>query len=106
MKGNITQEPLARAVLAKLARTRGVNDPLGSLARAALDGEAELRTAATMSWHGAGLQASFEEAMARRGAMTQDELAEHSRQTQLLLSATDLAVLDEDDDPRPEGGQQ
>ncbi len=36
---DITREPLARAVLSKLARTRGPNDPLGSLAHTVLSGE-------------------------------------------------------------------
>ncbi|WBB91448.1 hypothetical protein [Verrucosispora sp. WMMC514] len=110
MNDDITQEPLARAVLAKLARTRGPDDPLGSLARTVLSGDADLRTAASISWYGTALHASFEEAMARRDTMSPQERAEHDRQARLLRDAgDDLTVPDEDDtedEERPEGGQQ
>ncbi|MFE9206222.1 hypothetical protein [Micromonospora sp. NPDC007230] len=110
MTDDITREPLARAVLAQLARTRGPNDPLGSLAHTVLSGEADLRTAASMSWHGSALHASFAEAVADRDALSAEERAEFERQARLLHDAGDLAMLDVDDaddgDRREEGRQR
>lgn len=55
MSGELADDPLARAVLRHLAGTRGTDDPLGSLAKSVLSGEATLRQAAQNSWHGQGL---------------------------------------------------
>lgn len=109
MTDDIAREPLARAILAKLARTRGPNDPLGSLAHTVLSGEADLRTAASMSWHGTALHASFAEAIANRDALSSEERAEFERQARLLRDVGDQALLDvdgADDGERPEEGPQ
>ncbi|MEU3454063.1 hypothetical protein ABZ671_10715 [Micromonospora sp. NPDC006766] len=94
MTDDITREPLARALLASLARSRGANDPLGSLARTVLSGDKNLRTAASVSWHGIALQASFAEAMARRDALSPEQRAEYERQAQQLRDANDQASPD------------
>ncbi|MBQ0896520.1 hypothetical protein KBX37_26085 [Micromonospora sp. U56] len=109
MTDDITREPLARAVLTTLARTRGPNDPLGSLARTVLGGDMDLRTAASVSWHGTALHASFTEALDHRDALSADQRAEFERQAQRLREAGDQAVLDPngatDDNHHQEGRQ-
>jgi hypothetical protein len=59
---DVSQQPLARAVLAKLAETRR-QDALGSLARTVLGGQASLRSAAAHPWHGQALAPAFDEAL-------------------------------------------
>jgi hypothetical protein len=93
---DITREPLARALLTTLARTRGPNDPLGSLAHTVLSGETDLRTAASMSWYGAALHASFAESLARHDALTPDQRAEVERQAQQLRLAGNQPLPDPD----------
>ncbi|OKJ42075.1 hypothetical protein AMK25_22380 [Micromonospora sp. TSRI0369] len=102
MTDDITRDPLARAVLATLAHSRGPDDPLGSLAHTVLSGEADLRTAASMSWHGTALHAEFAEAMARRDAMAPEERAEFERQARLLHNAGDSAFPDSDGTAGPD----
>ncbi|QGN48615.1 hypothetical protein GKC29_18470 [Micromonospora sp. WMMC415] len=97
MTDDITREPLARAVLATLARTRGPNDPLGSLARTVLGGEADLRTAVSMSWHGAALDAAFTEALAQRDTLSPEQRGEFERQAQQLRGIDDQELLDVED---------
>jgi hypothetical protein len=87
MTDDIHQQPLARAVLTTLARSRGGDDPLGSLARTVLRGEADLRTAAAFSWHGRALDDAFTASLSGRDAIPQDERAEWERQAQQLREA-------------------
>ena len=87
MTDEITRQPLARAVLATLARTRGGDDPLGSLARTVLSGEATLRAAAQFSWHGLALDDAFTASLAQRDALTAAERAEWERQAHQLRDA-------------------
>ncbi|MFE9960506.1 hypothetical protein [Micromonospora sp. NPDC005299] len=84
MTDDIARDPLARALLTTLARSRGTNDPLGSLARTVLTGDLDLRTAAAVSWHSDALQASFTEAMTRRDALSPDQRAEYERHARQL----------------------
>ncbi|WP_320069032.1 hypothetical protein [Micromonospora sp. RTGN7] len=104
MTDDITREPLARAVLTALARTRGPNDALGSLARTVLSGEADLRAAATHSWHGAALDTAFTEALTKQDALTPDQRTEIQRHAQLLRNAdpASLNPNDRDDAEHPE----
>lgn len=66
MNGDIAEEPLARALLRHMAATRRKDDPVGSLARTVLPGEATLRTAANRPWHSDGLNTSLTAARAER----------------------------------------
>ena len=87
MTDEMTRQPLARAVLTTLARTRGGDDPLGSLARTVLSGEVDLHEAAQFSWHGQGLDDAFTASLAQRDALTPAERAEWERQAQQLRDA-------------------
>ncbi|MEV4629343.1 hypothetical protein AB0J90_24085 [Micromonospora sp. NPDC049523] len=109
MTEDITQQPLARAVLARLARTRSGDDPLGSLARTVLAGDADLRTAVTHSWHGGALGEAFTEALNRRNELTPTERAQVERQAQQLRDADEQPSADtagnRGEGPDKEGGQ-
>ena len=94
MTDDITREPLARALLTTLARSRGANDPLGSLARTVLTGDMDLRTAASVSWHADALHASFGEAMTQRDALSPEQRAEYERQAHQLRDTSDQASPD------------
>ncbi|MEU1590552.1 hypothetical protein [Micromonospora sp. NPDC005710] len=87
MTDEIHRQPLARAILTTLAKSRAGNDPLGSLARTVLSGEADLRTAATFSWHGQALDDAFTASLNERDALTRDERIEWERQAQQLREA-------------------
>lgn len=66
-------DPLARAVLRKLADTHPRDEPLGSFARTVLVGETNLREAARHPWHGEALGRALTEAMeTQRNAGKQD----------------------------------
>ncbi|MET8364129.1 hypothetical protein ABZU53_11225 [Micromonospora sp. NPDC005194] len=93
MTDDVGRDPLARAVFAELARSRGPNDPLGSLARTVLDGAADLQTAAAVSWHGAALDAAFAEALTHRDGLSVDQLAEFEQQALQLRNAADQGAL-------------
>jgi len=89
MSGDIAEEPLARSVLRHLAATRGADDPLGSLARTVIGGEATLRDAAANSWHSQGLATSLEAALEERDRMSSERLAEFEHAAQRLRSGPD-----------------
>jgi hypothetical protein len=73
-------DPLAHALLAHLAATRGPADPLGSLARTVLSGRADLRRAVTWSWHGEALMSAFAAAQRERDRMSLSDRAAHDQQ--------------------------
>jgi hypothetical protein len=77
-------EPLAQALLRHLAATRGPGDPLGSLARSVLSGQADLRQAVTWSWHGEGLMSAFALALRERDRMSPDQRAAYDQQAATL----------------------
>jgi hypothetical protein len=107
MTDEIHQQPLARAVLTALARSRGGDDPLGSMARTVLRGEADLRTAAAFSWHGRALDDAFTASLNERDALTREERAEWERQAQHLREAgTALTVEAEPLDAAPGEGRE
>ncbi|WP_343898617.1 BTAD domain-containing putative transcriptional regulator, partial [Micromonospora gifhornensis] len=58
-----------------------------SLARTVLRGEADLRTAATHSWHGRALGDAFTASLTERATIPADQRAEWERQAQLLRDA-------------------
>jgi len=89
MADDIVQQPLTRAVLTTLARTRGGDDPIGSLARVILTGQADLRTAVAHSWHGQALDSACSESLARKRELSADEQAELEQQTQRLRDASE-----------------
>jgi hypothetical protein len=80
-------DPIARSVLRHLAVTRGPDDPLGSLARRVLSGDAGLRESVTWSWHGEAMAVAFETALRERDRMTPAERAEYERQATAVGSA-------------------
>jgi hypothetical protein len=90
---DVAAQPLARAVLAKLAATRGNADPLGSLARTVLRGEAVLRTTVTHPWHGAGLDAAFTDALDAHRNLSAQDRQEIDRAAQQLREADRLGLL-------------
>ena len=94
MTDEIHHQPLARAVLATLARSRSGNDPLGSLARTVLRGEADLRTAIEFSWHGRALDDAFTASLAERDAVPREERADWERQAQQLREAGAALTVD------------
>lgn len=55
MDENLRRDSLARALFQHLSEKHDKNDPLGSLARTVLNGEANLYEAAQFSWHADGL---------------------------------------------------
>ncbi|WP_328383680.1 hypothetical protein OHQ88_14195 [Micromonospora zamorensis] len=108
MTDEIHRQPLARAVLTTLAKSRAGNDPLGSLARTVLSGEADLRAAAMFSWHGQALDDAFTASLNERDALTRDERIEWERQAQQLREAgAELTVEAETlDGPAVEGREE
>ena len=74
-----TDDPLARGLLRHLVTTRGPADPLGSLSRAVLSGQANLREAVTWSWHGEALMSAFTAALRERERMSPSERAAYDR---------------------------
>jgi hypothetical protein len=100
MNGDIAEQPLARAVLRHLAQNRGKDDPIGSLARTVLNGEANLQTAASNPWHGQGLATSLQKAIDEQNRMNPEQRAEYERAATRLRSAQDL-----EDDDTAEGGR-
>lgn len=86
MNGDIAEDPLARAVLRHLATARGKDDPMGSLARAVVNGEATLQAAARDSWHGQGLQAAFLKAQEERSRMSSEQRDRYERDAAMLRS--------------------
>lgn len=84
MRTDIAGQPLAGALLRHLAATRGPDDPLGSLARAVVTGEAGLREAAAHSWHAEGLLTSFQAAMDERARMPGEQLDAYDRAARRL----------------------
>ncbi|MEN3612416.1 hypothetical protein AAH979_23045 [Plantactinospora sp. ZYX-F-223] len=72
-RDELAQQPLARAVLAKLAATRNAEDPVGSFARAVLNGDAGMRAAAAHSWHGQTLGPAFDQALKTLRELPADE---------------------------------
>jgi hypothetical protein len=75
-----TDDPLARGLLQHLATMRGPGDPLGSLSRSVLSGQADLRQAVTWSWHREGLMSAFAAAQRERERMSPSERAAYDRQ--------------------------
>jgi hypothetical protein len=88
MNGDIAEDPLARALLRHLATTRGKDDPMGSLARTVLSGEATLRTAATNPWHSDGLTTSLAAAQAERARMSPEQRLAYERDADRLRRHT------------------
>ena len=84
MNGDIAEDRLARAVLRHMAGTRGKDDPVGSLARTVLSGEARLQTAAANPWHGQALAAAFEKAQDERSRMSPEQRAAYEREAERL----------------------
>jgi hypothetical protein len=97
MNGDIAEDPLARSVLSHLAKTRGKDDPLGSLARTVISGEATLRTAANNSWHSHGLAAAAQAAQDEQNRMTSEERAGYEQAARRLL--TEETADDTEDTP-------
>lgn len=75
-----TDDALALGLLNHLATTRGAADPLGSLSRSVLSGQANMRQAVTWSWHGEALMSAFAAAQRERERMTPAERAAYDRQ--------------------------
>ncbi|AGZ39610.1 hypothetical protein [Actinoplanes friuliensis] len=97
MNGDIAEDPLARSVLNHLAKTRGKDDPLGSLARTVISGEATLRTAADNSWHSQGLAEAAQAAQDEQNRMTPEQRADYESAARRLMN--DTAADDTDDAP-------
>ncbi|MBG0568182.1 hypothetical protein [Actinoplanes aureus] len=73
MNGGIADEPLAQSLLRHLAATRGKHDPLGSLARTVVNGEATLVQAVRDPWHGAGLAEAASEGLKVQESLPSEE---------------------------------
>lgn len=86
---DITQQPLARALLRHLATTRDKDDPIGSLARAVVNGEADLKTSAAHSCHRDALGPAFTHALEAQRALSPHERDAIGRSVQRLHDATD-----------------
>ncbi|MEU8376630.1 hypothetical protein AB0C22_26435 [Micromonospora sp. NPDC048894] len=96
MTDEVHRRALARVVLTAVAKSRGNDDPLGSLAGAVLRGEADLRMALGVSWHGRALEDAFTVSLAERDAMSADERAEWQQQAQRLRDAGPAVTVDVD----------
>jgi hypothetical protein len=79
-----TDDPLAQGLLNHLATTRGPADPLGSLSRTVLSGQADLRQAVTFSWHGEALMSAYAAALRERERMSPSERAAYDRQALMI----------------------
>jgi hypothetical protein len=97
MNGDIAEQPLARAVLRHLAATPGKDDPMGSLARTVLTGEAGLRTAASDPRHSQGLATAMQKAIDEQNGMTPQQRAAYESAAQCLRT------IDTDTDDPSEG---
>jgi hypothetical protein len=97
MGGDITEQPLAHALLRHLAGTRGEEDPMGSLARTVLSGEATLRKAADDPQHGQGLAAAFHKAMDELNSMSGEQRAEYERAGARIRQAVETSDRAGDD---------
>jgi hypothetical protein len=84
-----TDDPLADSLLNHFATTRGAADPLGSLARTVLSGQAGLRQAVTWSWHGEAMMSAFAAAMRERDRMSPAERAAYDEQAATLRASLD-----------------
>jgi hypothetical protein len=84
-----TDDPLANSLLNHLATTRGAADPLGSLARTVLSGQADLRQAVSWSWHGEAMMSAFAAAMRERDRMSPAERAAYDQQAATLRASLD-----------------
>lgn len=93
MNGDIAEQPLAKALLRHLAKTRGADDPLGSFARTVISGEAGLRAAADVPWHSEALAQAADKAHREQQEMTPQQRAAHEQQAELLRAAP----LDDED---------
>jgi hypothetical protein len=91
MNGDITEQPLARALLRHLATTRDSNDPLGSLARTVVNGEATLQASANFGWHSDALAMAAAHAQQEQQQMTPKQRAEHERVAERLRAEPALA---------------
>ncbi|AVT29411.1 hypothetical protein C6361_07795 [Plantactinospora sp. BC1] len=94
-RDEVGQQPLARAVLAKLAATRNADDAVGSFARAVLNGDASLRTAAAHSWHGQALGPAFDQALKTLRELPADERDAIERQAQRIRDHGDADIVNE-----------
>jgi hypothetical protein len=99
-------DPLAAGVLRHLAATRGPADPLGSLARSVLSGQASLREAVTWSWHGEAMATEFAGALRERDRMTAAERAAYDRQAADLSRRLEAHERPPDPGAEPLGGPQ
>ncbi|MEO3748961.1 hypothetical protein [Plantactinospora sp. B5E13] len=97
MPDDISQQPLARALLAKLAQMRDEDHPLGGLAKSVLSGELGLREAGSQSWHGQGLGEAFAQYAADRQWLSTDQLADVEQQAGQLRAAGDDLTVEPDD---------
>jgi hypothetical protein len=88
MNGDIAEDPVARALLRHMAGTRGKDDPIGSLARTVLTGEATLRTAAALPWHSDGLATSLAAATEERNRMSPEQRLAYERDAERLRRHT------------------
>jgi hypothetical protein len=84
-----TDDPLAAGLLNHLATTRGPQDPLASMARTVLSGQANLRQAVTWSWHGEALMSAYAAALRERERMSPAERAAYDRQAAALGKSAD-----------------
>lgn len=96
MTGDITQQPLARAVLRHMAAARGSDDPLGSFSRAVLNGVASLQAAAKHGWYADGLAKALRTAQDEQNRMTLEQRHEYQQAAERLR--TDV---DQEDDSQP-----
>ncbi|MEV1288757.1 hypothetical protein [Micromonospora sp. NPDC049679] len=104
MHDDVAQQPLARAMLAKLAAIHGDDHPLGSFARSVLGG-ASLRSAASNPWHAEGMGRAFTEVQRRYSEMSAEERAGYEREAQRLRSvdAADVELANDRDDRTEDG---
>lgn len=105
MPDEILQQPLARAVLAKLAQTHTADEPLGSFARTVLRGEASLRGAVALPWHGQALDEAFRRAQEERRRMPTEQRERIEREATLLreVDPSSLGSADLDHIEPPDG---
>jgi hypothetical protein len=94
LPGDMSQDPLARAVLRKLAETYPKEQPLASFARTVLSGEASLWEAARHPWHDQALGRAFADATAARRDLSEAERSAIEKAADRLRKAVEAEADD------------
>ena len=86
---DLSGDPIARGVLARLADMYPPEVPLGSFARTVMSGEMTLLEAASHRWHGDALAVAVAEATDTRRGLSEEQNVEIQRAAERLRALAD-----------------